>query len=67
MMLFVYRALAASSNGRLVNDLEAPAFSLSPLLLRLKQDILHYENAVSGVMMYVDFFEASMDNATYTY
>lgn len=68
LLLFcLFRALAAASNGRLVNDLEAPAFSLSPLLLRLKQDILQYENAVSGVMMYVDFAAATIYGATIAY
>jgi hypothetical protein len=52
MFGLAYRVLTAASNGRLLNDLEAPAFSLSPLLLRLKEDILHYDTAISGVMMY---------------
>ena len=49
------RALTAASNGRLVNDLEAPAFSLSPLLRQLKDDILQFDSSISGVMMSVFF------------
>jgi hypothetical protein len=48
-------AVRAAENGRLVNDLETPAFLLEPLLAALKEDIERYvaEGAIGGVVVSV--------------
>mmetsp|Transcript_3675 Transcript_3675/g.5031 ORF Transcript_3675/g.5031 Transcript_3675/m.5031 type:complete len:356 (+) Transcript_3675:73-1140(+) len=43
-------ALKAAANDRLINDLEAPAFSISALQ-QLKSEIAMHDTAISGVMM----------------
>lgn len=46
-------AIASAENGRLINDLESPAFQNAPLLLSIKKDLEEYvySGALSGVMM----------------
>lgn len=45
--------LEAARDGRLINDLEAPAFQVNPELLKMKDCIAKYESlgAIAGVMM----------------
>jgi len=46
-------AVRAAENGRLVNDLEVPAFVLEPLLAALKEDVERYvvEGTIAGVVV----------------
>ena len=46
-------AVRAAENGRLINDLETPAFLHEPLLAALKADIERYvaEGAIGGVVV----------------
>lgn len=45
------RTIKSAINGRLINDLEAPAFKIEPILSEIKNEILSLGDSVSGVMM----------------
>ena len=44
-------ALKAAQDGRLLNDLEPPAFKCEPVLADIKEDIRRLNDGIAGVMM----------------